>query len=1015
MGRVRCRVAGLGLALLILLPLSPIVGAQQASGIAGLVRDTSGAVLPGVTVEAASPALIEKVRTAVTDNAGRYNIVDLRPGTYLVTFSLTGFKTIKREGITLTAGFTAPLNADLEVGTVEETITVSGSSPLVDTQNVRQQTVVSTEVLAALPVSSKSIANIAAIIPGYVAAPDVGGSTGLYASANTGRMHGKTGAKVAFDGLNTRAPMAGGNSPGYMTNPNAAQETAVETGAISAESSQAISVNLIPKEGGNTFAGDASGTYSNGDLQSDNLTDALRARGATTAKVLKFYDASATFGGPIRRDRLWFFTASRALGTKNQQPGVFFNKTKGTPFYTPDLSRPAYFSEWLQSAGGRFTWQASEKNKFNVFYDLQGFFNRGRGRFESPEAYSAQFNLWPQWVLQANWNSPRTNKLLLEAGVSYTLNRWPYPSPGDQNRPEFAANSRQDISIRELSTGFVYNAKQYYMDKDDEPTAAQRFSMTYVTGSHAFKAGVQVEELRSTTSIGTAPNLDITYDFLRGVPSRLLQYRPALETEQALDAGFYVQDRWTLNRVTFNYGLRFERLYGWVPDQHVPASRFLPDRDFTAVHGIPNWTDVNPRLGVSYDLFGNGRTAIRASLGRYTETTGVGIPRASNPIQTSVTVVSRTWSDGNANYAPDCDLNNFGANGECGAISDRNFGQNNPRATRFADDVMTGFNSARGAVWDVSAEVQHELLPGVSMKGGWYRNWAFNFRAMDNLLVAPTDFSPFCITAPVDPRLPNGGGYQLCGLYDLVPAKFGQSDNLVTRASHYYGDDADFTCVNQPPSLAFASGIPVPTTCGRSDFLSFSVDTRLRGIRLGGGVDTGRTVNDSCFVVDSPQQLLFCRQVVPFKAQTQVKIFGSYPLPAGFIVSGTLQNLSGIPIEATYNAPNAEIAPSLGRNLSACATAAVCTATAAVPLYAPWTRFEPRRTQIDLRLSKILSLSRTVRLQANLDLYNALNGSSVLGVVTTYGPTWLQPTGVGQGAASFMPGRLLHVGGRLTF
>ena len=133
------------------------------------------------------------------------------------------------------------------------------------------------------------------------------------------------------------------------------------------------------------------------------------------------------------------------------------------------------------------------------------------------------------------------------------------------------------------------------------------------------------------------------------------------------------------------------------------------------------------------------------------------------------------------------------------------------------------------------------------------------------------------------------------------------------------------------------------------------------------------------------------------------------------IVSGTLQNLSGIPIEANYNVPNAEIAPSLGRNLAACVAGAACSATAVVPLYAPWTRFEPRRTQLDLRLSKILALSRTVRVQANVDLYNELNTSDVLGVVSTYGPTWLQPTGVGQGAASFMPGRLLHVGGRVTF
>ena len=320
----------------LLLPLS--AGAQQASGIAGVVRDTSGAVLPGVTVEAASPALIEKVRTVVTDGAGRYNIVDLRPGTYVVTFSLTGFKTVRREGIELTAGFTATVNADLEVGAVEETITVTGASPLVDTQNVRQQNVVSTELLAALPTGSKSMANLAAIIPGYSVAADVGGSTASTPSANTGRMHGKTGAKVGFDGLNTRAAMGNGTAPGYVTNPNAAEETAVETGAISAESSQSLSINLIPKEGGNTFSGDASGTYSNENLQSDNLTDDLRARGATTsAKVLKFYDASFTLGGPIRRDRLWFFATSRASGTKNQHTRRVFQRDEGHAVLHPRL------------------------------------------------------------------------------------------------------------------------------------------------------------------------------------------------------------------------------------------------------------------------------------------------------------------------------------------------------------------------------------------------------------------------------------------------------------------------------------------------------------------------------------------------------------------------------------------------------------------------------------------------------------------------------------------------------
>ena len=302
-------------------------------------------------------------------------------------------------------------------------------------------------------------------------------------------------------------------------------------------------------------------------------------------------------------------------------------------------------------------------------------------------------------------------------------------------------------------------------------------------------------------------------------------------------------------------------------------------------------------------------------------------------------------------------------------------------------------------------------LPGVSVTGGWYRNWAFNFRVVDNLAVASADFSHYCITAPVDPRLPEGGGYPVCGLYDVAPAKFGQVTNLVTNASDYYGKDAQVTCVSNAGLANIA--------CGKSDFFGVRVDTRFqRGIRLGGGVDTGRTVNGNCFVVDSPQQLLNCREVIPYKAQTQIKIFGSYPLPAGLVVSGTLQNMPGVPLEANYSVPNSEIAPSLGRNLAACGTSAVCTSTAVVPLYPTWTRFEPRRTQLDLRLSKVLRLGATTQLYANLDLYNVLNDSSVLGANPTYGSRWLQPAANAPGgtqAASVMPGRLVHLGGRLTF
>jgi hypothetical protein len=229
--------------------------------------------------------------------------------------------------------------------------------------------------------------------------------------------------------------------------------------------------------------------------------------------------------------------------------------------------------------------------------------------------------------------------------------------------------------------------------------------------------------------------------------------------------------------------------------------------------------------------------------------------------------------------------------------------------------------------------------------------------------------------------LPGGGGYQVCGLYDVSPSKFGLAQNLVTRASQF--------------------GKPTQV----SDFFSITFNTRLGSrAQFGGGVDTGRTVADNCFVVDSPQQLLNCHVVTPFKAQTQVKVFGSYPLPGAFVVSGTFQNIPGIPIAANYAATNAQIAPSLGRDL-----AAGVRGTATVPLIAPQRLFEDRRMQLDLRVSKLVKIGSKIRLQANFDVYNALNASTILGINPTYGSAaWRRPTAI-------LDARLIEFGGQLTF
>ena len=364
---------------------------------------------------------------------------------------------------------------------------------------------------------------------------------------------------------------------------------------------------------------------------------------------------------------------------------------------------------------------------------------------------------------------------------------------------------------------------------------------------------------------------------------------------------------------------------------------------------------------------------------------------ANNPINTSILFANRSWNDANGDYVPDCDLGNFAGNGECGPIDNSNFGQQNPNAVRWDPDVLSGWGR-RDYNWDMSAEVQQELREGLSMSVGYYYNTGGYFssgsgygtlgaskvRLTDNVLVTPDDYDPYCITAPMDPRLPGGGGHEICGLYDIKPDRFGQVENLITAVDHF----GQFGLSHH--------------------FVQVSFDGRFaNGIQIGGGVDTGRSVQDQCFVVDTPQQLLHCREVRPWEAQTQVKVYGSVPLPGDTMFSATYQDLSGPPINANYAATNDEIMESLGRPLAGGRRAA------AVPLVAPQTLFEGRIRRLDLRVSKILYAGR-FRFQINFDAYNALNTSSVLGVNSTFGSRWQQP-------ATIMDPRLMQIGGQIDF
>lgn len=990
--------------------LAPAAWAQQASGITGIVRDTSGAVLPGVTVEASSPVLIEKVRDVVSNGEGRYDIVGLVPGTYTVTFTLSGFRVFRHDGILLVSGFTAQVNADLTVGSVEESITVTGASPIVDISSGRRQTVISSDLLASLPVSTKNLQSLIALTPGWAGLSDVGGRY----LQEPGAFHGKRGTKVSFDGMVVEN--SDGNSS-YQINAASVAEMAAQTSGLSAEvNADGPTMNMIPKEGGNSFNVIVAGLFTNYKLESSNLNDALRNSGfINTNRTDRLYDESVSIGGPIKQNKLWFFAAPRIWGVSKQLAGVYWNATQNvflTPpdatakvvLWTPDVNRPldaeSGREEYYGSAYGRATLQASQRNKFNVLIDYQRACNCfGSTPAFAQESAGASYKFQPSRLIQTTWTSPRTNRLLMEAGAAFNVSQWnAFWQPG--------ADTPNIISVNDIGLGIRYGSQPTYRGNPNYTNRfSQRFSTTYVTGAHSFKVGVQNDLL--ATDAQFIVNGNVNYTFRNAVPQSITQYStPYLRHDRGNDFGAYVQDKWVFHRLTFDVGLRFDWYYGWVPPQQTPGdtsgwpgsptnNAWLGDRSFAAVSGVPSWKDLNPRLDAAYDLFGNGRTALKFAFGRYVAKTNVDVPAANNPITTSVITTTRSWTDGNHNYVPDCDLGNFGRQDNsatggdiCGPIDNQFFGQNNPKAQQWDPAVLSGWG-VRDSNWDFSSELQHQITRGLSVSAGYYFNTGGYFRntatqtknrVVENILVRPDpgNFDSYCVTAPSNPGLPGGGGYQVCGMADVNTLLFGKNQSVVVPSSNF--------------------GNPIY----RNHFLDFSLDARLRGgARLGGGVDTGRTVRDSCFVVNTPQDLLNCHIVTPFSAQTQVKLNGSVPLPAGFVVAGTLQNLSGPEYEANYNATTAEILPSLQRNLAG------GTPTALVPLIVPQTQFFPRITRLDMRVSKILKLGRT-RVQLNLDAYNALNSSAVTGVNSTLNAVWLQPTSV-------IDPRLLQVSGQVSF
>jgi hypothetical protein len=868
--------------------------------------------------------------------------------------------------------FVANVSTDLEVGALEETITVSGT-PTVDVSNNTAQFVVDRDILDAIPTPVRNTPSRALLLPGTQVTPFV---LGQFTMSVRGSASSDT--VIAIDGMRVNNLCGSGQYSGFYMNDAAIEEVTFTTGAESAEvQNGGLRINSTPKDGGNTFSGSFFAYGAGSGLQWDNRSDAMKTGPAAIPEpgIAYTWQVNPSFGGPIKRNKLWFYFTYKYED----------NKTYVASSQFADGSRAFRQAQGNYSAVTRLTYQASSRDKIRFYLDRQ-FNGEDYNGFNTlptttPEASTDAYGLG--WVPQLKWTQTTTDRLLLEAGLSYYTQEYEQscrPEVGPRDLPRLEQTSNQlSVACGNTIPPYTSWTKSY----------SGSASASYITGSHAIKAGTtwQWGTNSRTFSSNAQINTLVFNAGLLGVPAAATNPVPCVAlpcpiavavsngpvtAEQKLntDFGVFVQDTWTMERLTLNLGGRFDTFNASIPAQSAAASNWIQARSFPEISNVPDWKDWSIRVAGAYDLFGNGKTAIKANASKYIASAASGYTQNFNPMTYSTQV--RAWVDFDRNKSIYDAAGNIQFNEVIGGTS--NFGQ----ITSRPDPELE-----RGHNWEYSASVQHELMERVSMNVGYYRRQFYNLDVIDNQNLARTDWSEFGITTPTDPRLPLSG--QPITMYTLNPTAVGRpTDNLRTFSTE---------------NTTVYNGIELSANLRREKLLLF------------GGVNTERRASTDCdgstnatnTARDNPNGLRFCDSVPPFR--TTLKISAAYQLPYEFQLSGTFMSIPGPSVSANYTV-TAAIAgrPIIGTTAG--------TTTIPVNLIESNSVFLDYQNKVDLRIARNFRFDR-YRIQGFADIFNLLNAGTVTRVNETYGSNpatnaWMTPTAI-------MEGRYVRFGVQMSF